>query len=200
MPTNLTADIYHGEKEVTLSDFAQRCAFATEVLGRTDLDVEAGLPDTFEPEVAELEARLAELRAQLEECEGWDEAAAEAASTEHFTGLNAYRTDYREAQKQLKERYKVMLTQVNEWKHPDTEDHAALKDLMVQQLKLSMEHDCRDPWGGKATKKLDGAEFKRHHIELAKEEIEKREAEIEDAKAEAIRKTEFVKLLKENLG
>lgn len=204
MPTNLTYDLYIGEKDVTFSDFALRCALATKMLGAEGLEPEQEIPETFEPNymTSDGDARelLAEAKKQLEEAEGWDEEAAENASQEHYDGLTKYREDFRAAQKQLKERYKSMLTQVNEWDAPDTEEIKELRDLMASQLKTCMEHDCRDPWGGKATKKLAGADFKRHHIEIAKERIEKLEALVEKAETTAAKQAAFVKDLKGSLA
>lgn len=158
MPTGYTADIKDG---ISFEQFVWNCAraFGALVMMR-DAPQGAEIPERFEPSTSytkwadEARAQIAKLKAlQGEEIEI-------AAAGAYEVALAAWRT--REEEKtELRNKYNAMLAQVVKWK-PPTVDHAGLHEFMADQLRQSIDFDCRpdDP-----PVKQDGATWLSQQLE-----------------------------------
>lgn len=157
MPTGYTAGVADG----TLSDFrtfALQCArnFGATIMQRDEptesLPRLREVSPFYAKERARAEARVAALRAMTPD-EAERAAAAEYAQrtkeAQEFTARTA----------ETRARYEAMLHAAEAWT-PPTKEHEGLKTFMLDQLRESINFDCRGPWD--APQRLGGrAWFKR---------------------------------------
>lgn len=132
MPTGYTSLISEN-KNVSFKDFVLTCARAFgPCIHQRDEDIR-DKPKLREPSI---QYHLDAIK------------AAKKRSKPSKTAFNKYKKDkikeytqYIQEKKQLKERYQLMLDQVQMWT-PPTSDHKGLKEFMINQLYESIEFDC----------------------------------------------------------
>lgn len=147
MPTGYTDKIY-SNVPITFAEFVWTCArtmgalyhLRDDAMGVPRLDaalqVDWGDAKHHEDELASAETALARLEAM-----GPADMAAEMAERHRRSVAEHEESSRRSAD--LRARYAAMLEQVSAWT-PPTDDHAGLRDFMVEQLETSMRHDCYD--------------------------------------------------------
>jgi len=148
MPTGYTAPVQDGTI-TELSDFALICAraFGAMVLLRdSDQSLEATRRFIAEGAYAEsssyYEERLTEARARLDALLAMNDADALAAAQAERD--SAEEREREREEKRLRElaRYETMIAKVKAWPAPTTE-HERFKDFMLDQLRSSIDFDCR---------------------------------------------------------
>ena len=132
MPTGYTSLIYEN-KNVSFKDFVLTCARAFGPCMHQRDDDMRDKPKLREPSI---QYHLDAIK------------AAKKNSKPSKTAFNKYKKDkieeykqHIQEKKQLKERYQLMLNQVQMWT-PPTSDHDGLKEFMINQLNKSIEFDC----------------------------------------------------------
>lgn len=135
MPTGYTADIYDG-KDVSFEDFVWKCARGFGALISLRDEPNAGIPDEFKVDEY-YERRLQEATEEFKKAQSMtdEDFALEAERT--FRKETEYLTGYIEEKKKLRKRYENMLEQVVSWT-PPTENHVELKNMMINQLEVSI--------------------------------------------------------------
>ena len=146
MPTGYTAPVKDGEI-TTFKDFALRCArafgatieFRDEPMG---FDIEAKIKEIGQSSIDYHKKALAEARAERTDIEAMteDEASVEAMR-EYDEALASYAKSVSEIIT-TRTRYSAMIDAVEEWE-PPTPEHHGLKDFMMNQLRESIQFDCR---------------------------------------------------------
>ena len=148
MPTGYTAPVKDGEI-TELADYALTCtrAFGAMVLLRdSDQSLEATRryveeqayaesSSYYENALAKSKERLAELRAMTDE----QVLAAANAAYEEVVASNQRSEEKRVAERA---RYEAMIEKVEAWE-PPMEEHVGFKEFMLEQLRSSIEFDCR---------------------------------------------------------
>lgn len=141
MPTGYTAALYDGKPQ-SFEEFLFTCAraFGALVIMRDD-PLDAPFPDEFKPSdyhakaLQLAEADLADLKSlsseEIEERWKREDAARQERNQSNTEKCNARAV-----------RYDEMLTAAEEWT-PPTPDHSELKAFMIDQLKQSIDFDCK---------------------------------------------------------
>lgn len=144
MPTGLTGDIYEG-KDMTLRGFALRCVTQTG-FGCTWTDRgERAMPLDKAPVMKADGYHRKALQEAEEELEHWQKLTDEELQKEYDAYCmkveleNIWRDKHYD---EKHDRYQAMIEKVTAWQV--TENYMPLKDLMLRQLRKSMEFDCRD--------------------------------------------------------
>lgn len=142
MPTGLTGAIYEG-KDVTTAEFIFKCA--RHFGGLLHLrDTEISLDDVIPLVKVDYEYYDRNIATAKEELHTYRNfTLAEAAvhmDAEYQARVIRYNKRIEDSE-QVKDRYTKAIEGVEAWE-PPTEKHQALKDFAIQQLKLSLEHDC----------------------------------------------------------
>lgn len=146
MPTGLTGSIYEG-KDMTLRGFALRCVTQTGFgCAWTDRGDRA-MPLDKAPVMQVSKYHSEALQRSKEELERWqrlkdnpDELQREYDAYCTKVELENIGRDKHYDEKH--DRYQTMIDNVTAWQV--TEPYQPLKDLMLRQLRESMEYDCRD--------------------------------------------------------
>lgn len=146
MPTGLTGDIYEG-KDMTLRGFALRCVTLTGFgctwtergerampLDKAPVMKEDGYHRKALHQAEEKLARWQRLKDQPEEMQREYDAYCTKVKLENIGRDKRYDEKH--------DRYQAMIDKVTAWQV--TEDYLPLKELMLRQLRESMEYDCRD--------------------------------------------------------
>lgn len=148
MPTGYTADVQKGEV-TSLADFALICArgFGALVLLRdSDQSLEATRryieDETYVGRSTYYENNLKAACERLAELEAMDEREALAAAQAAADAVVESNRSFAERSLVERERYEAMLAQVEAWE-PPTSEHMSFKEFMVEQLRQSIEFDCR---------------------------------------------------------
>lgn len=141
MPTGYTVKVTDG-RVTTLHDFALSCAKAFGAcIDMWDDDFDKPIPDEFKVSPYYTE-KLAEAQQQLAEIAALTPAKVEAAAEEAFNvAQDAYETTKYTFERE-NARLAEMVEKVKAWT-PPTQDHAGLKNFMLQQLdssKVSLEY------------------------------------------------------------
>ena len=181
MPTGYTAPVQDGSV-TELADYALTCArgFGAMVLLRdSDQSLDATRRYVEEQSYAEASGyyvdalrkskeRLVELRSMT------DEQALAASQAAHD---EVVASNQRSEEKRVAElaRYEAMIAKVEAWE-PPTDDHAELKTFMLDQLRQSVEFDCR-PFSMPAPEV--SLAWRDEEIERELRNVERYEAEIE---------------------
>ncbi len=179
MPTGYTSDIYDG-KDVSFEDSTWTCARAfNHLASMRDLPMGTPIPEKFEAPKYHAE-ELVKAQARLAEVESWDyDRATAEASNDYEKRLQRWEeADLKSRGRH--ERYEAILAQAQAW-IPPTSDHNGLKELMVEQLKKSIELDCRSyetlpPLEGDVYREEQVAEAERgivYHTEQHAEEVQR---------------------------
>lgn len=145
MPSGLTCNIYDGS-DMTLRGFALNCVrqlgagyIATEQgEKRMPLDKAPVLKvSDYHPE--QIKKAEAELRQWLEVRENPEELQRKYEAS--YASNHEHNEDHDKRRKEIRERYLTMLDKVDAWVLPT--EYKSLKDLMINQIKESMDFDCK---------------------------------------------------------
>ena len=141
MPTGYTAALFDG-KEQTFEQFAMRCARAMGVLIiMREEPLDEPIPERFEHST-HYRDKLRDAREELETVCAMTQGEVEEAAQEEFAqALESYRS-LRKDKNETEARYRAMLEQVDRWE-PPTSEHKSFKTFMQEQLKSSIDADCR---------------------------------------------------------
>lgn len=197
MPSGYTSGIYEGDD--SFENYAWNVARGFGALiEMRDAPKDAAIPDEFTPNTTWNDERLEEARATLRRLERITPAEAEVlAKAEHDQSV-ARREEEAAKRDVLRERYDSVLAQVFAW-DPPTPDHIELKNTMVEQLKQSIEFDCKgiEHWPVEPLRtSQEWVEVKR---EKAERDVEYHTAEREKAIERAAGRTAWVKALRDSL-
>ena len=144
MPTGYTSEIYNG-KEMSAKEFIMRCcrAFGVAVHMR-DEPLDVPIPEKLEPLSSYHPDKIAELKAQLEErmAHPIPKDKLEEEYQKELDKAYARHLETMAEKEALAERYKNLIKGVEAWT-PPTPEHEELKNFSLNQLKTSLEHDCR---------------------------------------------------------
>lgn len=142
--TGLTSLVAENDN-VTLEQFAMRCArYFGALVDMRDLPFDAPVPEKFEPSDY--------CRKRFEKAKAAYESFI--ANPPTYEDLERQYNDYvaketslaekeKEHRKVIRQRYESMLARVMNWQ-PPTSEHEGLKTFMIDQLKNSIEWDCRE--------------------------------------------------------
>lgn len=177
MATGLTYPIYNG------TDPSPR-AFFVRCMGQFgayfDLRDSSETPKRIEGEfdASPYEERVRRARAELDAVESRDDAwwDQEALRT---NAANVCRNQQAETEAMAaRHRYEKVLLEVEQWE-PPTAEHQGYKDLMLSQLKSSMDTDCRALL---SRTDLTGPELRDQRLEAARWSLDHAEKETEEAR------------------
>jgi len=141
MPTGYTADVQSG-KITEFSDYALQCARAFGALiEMRDEKMNADIPDKFLPSDYHVKG-LAAAKADFEKFNNMTAADAKAARDAAEAQRVTARSRRIEKSEEQRARYEAMLVKAKEWVAP-TPDHAKMAEFMVDQLKQSIDFDCK---------------------------------------------------------
>jgi hypothetical protein len=140
MPTGYTAVLYDGDQD--FETFAMGCARAFGALV-TLRDSSPTLRSPTSSSRADYYVKQAEIAEQMiAEIEAWTpEQADEKAREMHRAAMVAWRRE-EDVRNERKVRYEAMLVQVEAWE-PPTPDHVEMKQFMADQLRSSLDFDCK---------------------------------------------------------
>lgn len=185
MPTGYTADVGDG-KVSEFSDFALTCArgFGALVLLR-DSDQSLEATRSFIEEKAYLakggyyEQEIETATDRLNVLEAMSDDEALAAVQARAAEVEESNASYNAKKDVTKGRYEAMLAKVEAWE-PPTEEHAAFKEFMADQLRGSIRFDC-SPFAMPVPEVSLGEH--RREIARQRDRIERAEREIEQERA-----------------
>ena len=181
MPSGLTCKIYSGE-ELSLRDFALRCVkqlgagYHASQQGDKDLPKDKApvlKVEDYHPEaILEAKKEIAKwegLRNNLEE--------AQKLYDEQYAANMKYNAESKEERENLSERYNTVLKKVEAWKIP--EEYNSLKNLMLRQLKESIDFDC-SPYTPYKEERIPIEEWIELQIKFAKRDLEYHTQELKE--------------------
>lgn len=194
MPSGLTCKIYSGE-ELTLRDFALRCVrqfgagyFASQQ-GEKELPKDKApilkVDDYHERKILEAEEELEKwenLRNNLEE--------AQKLYDEQYTKNMQFNATVNEERKEIEKRYNTVLEKVKAWDIPI--EYNSLKELMLKQLKESIEWDC-SPYTPYKEEKVPIEEWIEVRIRLAKRDLDYHTKEFQEEKRRIAEHNNYLK-------
>lgn len=199
MPTGYTAAVSDG-KVTTLEQFALDCArqFGACITLRDEPGGGDRIPEKFEPSDFNARRRV-EDEVELHRVEAMTPAEAQSAAEAEREAEEAQERRYAENRRQTRERYEAMLAKVHGWR-PPTEEHDGLKNFMVQQLRESIEFDCRD-WLAKATvaPRPSGAEWRERKMAQLRDSIARNTKAHMEEVARCEKRTAWVRALRDSL-
>lgn len=173
MPSGLTYKIYNGE-ELTLRDFALRCVRQLGAGYHASQQGDKDLPKDKAPilKVADYHPKkIEEAKADLQYYSGLlnNLEAAQKLYDEEYNANMKYNAETNEEREKLKERYEIVLKKVENWTIP--EEYNSLKELMLKQLKESIDWDC-SPYTPYKEEKIPVEEWVRSKIKMAVRDVE----------------------------
>lgn len=182
MPSGLTYKIYSGE-ELSLRDFALRCVkqlgagYHASQQGDKDLPKDKApilkVDDYHPKKIEEAKADLQYYSGLLNNLE-----AAQKLYDEEYNANMKYNAETNEEREKLKERYETVLKKVENWTIP--EEYNSLKELMLKQLKESIDWDC-SPYTPYKEEKIPVEEWVRLKIKMAVRDVEYHTEELRQA-------------------
>ena len=194
MPTGYTEIIYNRD-DVTLNEFAMRCARQLGVLiHMRDEPLDAEIPHEFTPspyhrtqfrEASRDFYRSASLRndeADRRALEDYENKIKEIKSMKARRG-------------QIIDRYNTMLDKVNGWQ-PPTPEHEGLKKFMIRQLEQSLEHDAPHP--DEMPQRLNPQEYREQLTKKAQWRMNYHKKKFEEEVEGAKYRTQWVSQLKDS--
>ena len=145
MPTGLTCNIYDGS-DMSLRDFALKCVTQ---LGAGYYATDQGskkMPRDKAPVLTPSDYHPKRLKEAEKELQHWlsvrdNPEELNRLYEEEYASHQQQEDDHEETRKERRERYLTMLDKVVMWELPD--EYKSLKDLMINQIKESMDFDCR---------------------------------------------------------
>lgn len=195
MPTGYTY-VFEKRSDVTLSEFAWRCARAmTALILLRDEPEDAPIPDKFVPSDF-YEKRLTEAKLSLAEAKGWTPEEADRRAAEAHAREVERAAAYRAEKGALRARYEAMLAEVSAWQPPAT--HAGLKAFMREQLETSLKYDCADVYD--EPKRLSGEAYRADVVADAERTIARATTSRADELARADERNAWVRALRESVG
>ena len=200
MPSGLTCKIHNGE-ELTLRDFALRCVrqlgagYYASQQGEKELPKDKApilkVNDYHERKILEAEEELEKwenLRNNLEE--------AQKLYDEQYAQNMQYNTAVNEERKEIEKRYNTVLEKVKAWDIPI--EYNSLKELMLEQLKKSIEWDC-SPYTPYKEEKVPIEEWIEVRIRLAERDLDYHTKEFQEEKRRIAEYNNYLKGLYEAL-
>jgi uncharacterized phage-like protein YoqJ len=194
MPSGLTYKIYSGE-DLTLRDFALRCVRQLGARYYASQQGDKDLPKDKAPilKVADYHPKkIEEAKADLQYYSGLLDnlEAAQKLYDEEYNANMKYNAETNEEREKLKERYEIVLKKVENWTIP--EEYNSLKELMLKQLKESIDWDC-SPYTPYKEEKIPVEEWVRSKIKMAVRDVE---YHTEELRQETLRIEEYNNYLK----
>lgn len=183
MPTGYTADIKDG---ISFSTFALNCAraFGATITLRDESGGGEKIPEKFEPSDYHAKALDAD-RETLAALESMTQRECELKAAADHTEAEAQRLSRIKECDDLRQRYEEMLECARLW-IPPSEEHAGLKEFMIQQITDSLKWDCDTSYYATPTPVLSGLEW----LESAKEKTISSIAYHKKAYADEVARTE----------
>lgn len=140
MPTGYTSKIADG-KETTLREFALRCARGMGALYfMRDAPDDAPIPMQAEPRVGYLDEWIEKAKARLAELEAMTPEERQQAADQYNADLAVRNAKTVADNDALRQRYTKLIAETEAWQGAPE----GLKELMLQQLKQSLEFDVSD--------------------------------------------------------
>ncbi|MFJ2541067.1 hypothetical protein [Pseudomonas sp. NPDC087614] len=183
MPTGYTADIKDG---ISFSTFALNCAraFGATITLRDEPGGGEKIPERFEPSDYHAKALDAD-RETLAALESMTQRECELKAAADHTEAEVQRLSRIKEHDDLRQRYEEMLKCARLW-IPPSEEHACLKEFMIQQITDSLKWDCDTSYYATPTPVLSGLEW----LESAKEKTISSIAYHKKAYADEVARTE----------
>lgn len=184
MPTGLTADVYEG-KNMSLRAFALNCA---RQLGGGYQASDYGdrmLPMDKPPVMEPSGYHSGQLRKAEEDLDFWlhvqqDPETMKSIYDKEMAKHEVENIGHDARMKVVKERYEAMISRVEQWQVP--EEYATLKDLMLEQLRTSLEYDYHPEYRPCTAEQEPIGEWMERNISIARRDIEYHKAELEKEK------------------
>lgn len=140
MPTGYTSGIYEG-KGTSFEEYMLSCAKAFGAnISLRELPLGSEIP-VYEPDNYHIECFGKTLKKLQKTFKMSDEEIQEEITKRYESTVNQKNEGILKANT-LSERYKQMLDKVELWQ-PPTNEHLKLKEFALEQLKISIENDCR---------------------------------------------------------
>lgn len=175
MASGLTAPIYDGS-DMSFENYVWRTARHFGLMVRMRDDMTAPIPEKFEPQTPFYDKQLARARARLPLVEAMTDEEAQAEADKEYKEIIAIYDRIDAERKEVEARYETMLKRVNAWE-PPTENHTALRDLMLEQLIASIEFDTK-PTSRMEVEHITGPEWRERTVRKLKSEIVSSEEQI----------------------
>ena len=200
MPSGLTCKIYSGE-DLTLRGFVLSCARQFGPGYHASQNGEKELPKDKAPilKVGNYhEEKILEAEKELEKLESLRSNIEEAQKLydEQYAQNMQYNTAVSEERNVIKERYNTVLEKVEAWNIPV--EYTSLKELMLKQLKESIEWDC-SPYTPYKEEKVPIEEWIEVKIRLAKRDLDYHTKELQEEKRRVEYDNKYLKGLYEAL-
>lgn len=186
MSTFYTSGLGDGE-DVTFSDFVMGCAGAFDESDESEAD-------KYHDYVTQLE----KAKADLARIEKWDDVEADRQAQLAYDRALRERKEWLIELSAKRERYEVMLAQVEVWT-PPTPEHEALKSFMINQLERSIASDCKTN-GVSDFVCLSGAAYKEDQLYCARRYVAYYADYAEAAKKRAEEHVKWMAALRQSLA
>lgn len=194
MPTGYTSYVDDG---CSFQQFVWLCAraFGACVLMRDD-NMEKLPPEGFPvsdyhpKQLVVAEQKLAALKAMTT-------AEVQDGFLAHMDRVIAERAEYARKKRATKDRYERMLSQVQAW-NPPSSDHSSLRDFMIEQLKSSIDFDCKEYDEGKDDPRKP-EDWHKKQIDSAIWSVNYHKSEYEKEKERVEGRNQWLKLLRESV-
>lgn len=196
MPTGLTATLI-GEKERSFKDFALLCArhFGPLFFMRDD-PLNKDIPDEVPTADADYyENKLLESLKRLENFKLLTEDDYMVKAKEQFDEDIKMYEESIEKNELIRYRYSSMLKQVMDWV-PPSDDHAQIKEFMIEQIKSSTDADIHVP---STPKILTGAQWSKKELRAITEDIKYYENKYIEEQQRQLKANEWIRQLKNSL-
>ena len=183
MPSGLTCKIYNGE-DLTLRGFALNCVRHLGPGYNASHYGDKELPKDKAP-VLNVESYHEEMILEAEkELEKWENLRnnleeAQKLYDEQYAQNMQFNTTVNEERKEVEKRYNAVLEKVEAWDIPI--EYNSLKELMLKQLKESIEWDC-SPYTPYKEEKVPIEEWIETRIKLTKRDLEYHTKELQEEK------------------
>ena len=144
MPSGLTCKIYEGT-DLSLRDFALRCATQFGGFYQVTEQGSKDLPMTEPPVLVVEKYRYEWYEKAKEKALYWlnvekDPELAQKLYQEYVDSRVEQKVDFQERDRDLRDRYQAMYDKIDAW--DVAEPYKNIKELMLKQIKESMDHDC----------------------------------------------------------
>lgn len=196
MPTGYTEKIYNGE--TTFEEYAWRCARAFGALAHLrDSCLDSKIPLDGGQDMSFYRKSVVQRRAEMEALAAMSaEQAAERAAESNKKAVDTWNAMVKNAT-EIGERYQAMLDKVQAWT-PPTEEHVKLKELMISQIKESIEWDCHHP--GAYPLPVTGPEWHMHAMRNALASLRYEEESLARVEAAHKERVEWIDALVQSIG
>ena len=200
MPSGLTCKIYSGE-ELSLRDFALRCIRQFGAGYFASQQGEKELPKDKAPILKVDNYHERGILKAEEELEKWENLRnnleeAQKLYDEQYTANMQFNATVNEERKEIEKRYNTVLEKVKAWDIPV--EYTSLKELMLKQLKDSIEWDCT-PYTPYNKERVPIEEWIEVKIRLAKRDLDYHTKELQEEKRRVEYDNKYLKGLYEAL-